>query len=63
MYEVIFNDGNWHEALPNEIVLAISKEEAIEIAFNKTKLNREHWKGYASEMIFPGYEMTIIKRD
>ena len=61
IYEVTFNDGGWHSSLPNFIMVANSKEEALQ------KIREEHktyekWDGWASEFKLDGYIIEVYDK-
>ena len=58
LYSVTFNDGGWHESLPNYYIVAVSKEEAIKKAREEHKYY-DNWDCWASEFKMPGYVIEV----
>lgn len=66
IYTVTFNDGGWHillhqrpGPLPNFIVVAESKDEAIEKVLEKNPRYKSGYDKWASEFTIEGYIIEV----
>jgi hypothetical protein len=60
IYTVTFNDGGWHSGpLPNFIVVAESKDEAIEKVLEKNPRYKSGYDKWASEFTIEGYIIEV----
>ena len=60
IYTVTFNDGGWHSGpLPNFIVVAESKDEAIEKVLENNPQYKTGYDTWASEFKIEGYVIEV----
>jgi len=60
IYTDTFNDGGWHSGpLPNFIVVAESKDEAIEKVLEKNPRYKSGYDKWASEFTIEGYIIEV----
>ena len=60
IYTVTFNDGGWHSgSLPSFMVVAETKEEAIEKILEKNPRYRSGYDKWCSEFKMEGYVIEV----
>jgi hypothetical protein len=61
IYNVEFNDGGWYTigGRPSKIVVAESKEKAIEIALEENPQYKKGWDVWATEFKINGYVIEV----
>ena len=61
IYNVTFNDGGWHSGpLPNYMVVAESKDEAIEMVLKDHPYYAKGYDKWASEFKIEGYVIRVF---
>ena len=63
LWKVSFNDGGWHQSLPEFFIVSESKENAIkECLIENPHFNSDKWFGWASELEIDGYIIEIYHK-
>ena len=63
IYNVTFDDGGWHSGpRPNFMIVADSKEEAIEKALKDNPLYSKGYSKWASEFKIDGYVIEVYDK-
>lgn len=62
IYNVTFNDGGWHTALPSFTTVANSKDEAIENVLRDNPSYRKGYDKWASEFKIEGYVIEVYDK-
>ena len=62
IYKVACNTGDWG-GISRKFVIATSKEEAIEKAFEKKRNDNDYWAINIEEEFNNEYEITVTKKE
>ena len=59
IYDVTFNDGGWHSALPSFQIVAENKEEAIEKVLDNNPRYKTGYDKWVTEFKIEGYVIEV----